>query len=261
MDRRNTLKWLGFSTLGLIVPALAASQSTDEVLIDATAAGDAEDTLSGTSAVACRVIGVGDTGCNILLAAWSSGMLEAKDCLTEFACVSMGRQSNRAVIEANRLHPGIAPIRTVQLGPFGAGGSLHVASAAARKHDKALRSLIVGADLAILVAGIGGGTGSAVAPILASMAEESGALVLGVVVTPFNWELGRYPNAFSAVKALERHSHYLVSLPNEEMGELLGMDATLDGVIAHQEALAIACLSKLLLDGSRFCTDRWRHPA
>mgnify|MGYP000874366251 FL=1 len=115
-----------------------------------------------------------------------------------------------------------------------------------------------GADVVILVCGVGGGTGSGVAPILASMAQGAGALVLAVVVTPFRWELGRYPNALQALKELERHSHYLVSLPNGKMAELLGVDATLDDLITHQELLGTACIQRLMLDGSRFFIDRWR---
>jgi cell division protein FtsZ len=235
-----------------------ASQPAEMVPIDVAVPDALAIATSVTNVVACRVIGVGDAGCNIVLAAWSSGLLQAQDCQAGFACVSTGRQSIFAAINANRLNPAMAPIKTVQIGRFGAGGNVNVARAAARKHNDELRSLIDGAEVVILVAGIGGGTGSAVAPILATMAEELGALVLGCIVTPLNFELGRFPNAFAAVKALERHSHYLVSLPNEKMAELLGVDATLDDLITHQEILGTSCIQRLMLDGSRFCIDRWR---
>jgi cell division protein FtsZ len=172
----------------------------------------------------------------------------------------MGQMGIRAVINANRLHPGIAPIRSIQLGRYGAGGNVNVARAAAKKHDGTLRSLVEGAEIVILTAGLGGGTGSASGPTLARMAMEAGALVLGVIVTPFKWELGRYPNAFAAVKALERHSHYLVSLSNQVVGDLLGKDATLDDLIAQQEVLGTACIHRLMVDASRYCIDRHRHP-
>lgn len=149
----------------------------------------------------------------------------------------------------------------MQLGRFGANGNVNVALTAAQKHDMALRSLVSGAEIVIVVCGIGGGTGSAVAPILTKMAQYAGALTLGVVVIPFRWEYGRYKSAFEAVRELDRHSHYLVSLPNEKMAELLGVDATLDDLITHQEQLAKACIQRLMLDGSRFCIERWRRPA
>jgi len=220
---------------------------------------DADDTLSVIPAVDCRVIGVGDAGCNILLAAWSSGLLHANNCHPQFACVGMGPQSIRDATMANRLHPGIAPIKTVQFGQFGAGGNVNVARTAAQKHDSTLRSLVAGAEIVIVVCGVGGATGSTVAPILCKMAQDAGALALGVIVTPFNWELGRYPNAFAAVKALERHSQYLVSLPNQAVGDLMG-ETSLDDVIAKQALIGTACIHRLLVDGSRFCIDR-RRPA
>lgn len=258
MDRRNTLNWLAAAAFGLHIPTLAF-QSTVKVPIGDAAREKPDNSRTGSGKVVCRIIGVGDAGCNIVLAAWSSGLLHAPNCQSDFACVSMGRQSIRDAISANRRSPWNTPIRSVLLGKYGAGGNVNVALAAARNHDFALRSLIDGADMVILVTGIGGGTGSAVAPILASMAMEAGALVLGVIVTPFKWELGRYPNAFQAVKSLEQHSHYLVSLPNENMGEILGMDATLDDVIAHQEALAAACLDRLMLEGGLFCIESRRR--
>lgn len=257
MDRRYSLQSLWAAALGLYLPELAFP-SPVRVSIEDAARERHDNSRIGPKKVACRIIGVGDAGCNIVLAAWSSGLLHAPDCQSNFACVSMGRQSIRDAISANRRNPWNTPIRSVQLGKYGAGGNVNVALAAARKYDSALRSLIDGTDMVILVTGIGGGTGSAVAPILASMAEESGALVLGVIVTPFNWELGRYPNAFQAVKSLERHSHYLTNLSNKVVGDLLGEHATLDDVITQQEILSTACICKLVADGSRFCIDRWR---
>lgn len=252
MDRRNTLKWFGSAALGLSLPVVA-SQPAKRVPID-VAGPDALGIASPVpKVVACRVIGVGDAGCNIVLAAWSSGRLQIKHCQAEFACVSMGRQSIRAVIESNKVNTGRAPVKALQIGRDGAGGNVNVARAAARKHEKALRSLSHGAEVVILVAGIGGGTGSAVAPILASMAQEAGALTLAVVVTPFRWELGRYPNAFQAVRELERECHYLASQSNSEVAEAMGEDATLGDLIVQQEVVATACIHRLMEDGSRFC--------
>ncbi len=259
MDRRKTLKLLGTAAFDAILPALAF-QPTDKVPILGSASEVVIETLSATPKVTCRIIGVGDAGINVAVAAFSSGVLHTADCQPEFACVSMGQMGIRAVINVNRLHPGIAPIRPVQLGRYGTGGNVNVARAAVKKHDGTLRSLVDGAEIVILTAGLGGGTGSTAGPALARMAMEAGALVLGVIVTPFKWELGRYPNAFAAVKALERHSHYLVSLSNQVVGDLLGEDATLDDLIAQQEVLGTACIHRLMVDASRYCIDRHRHP-
>ncbi|MDP2367421.1 hypothetical protein [Rhodoferax sp.] len=259
MNRRSTLKWLGAVALGVSLPA-TVSQSTELVSLAVIAPDEPDHLPLQTESVVCRVIGVGDAGRNILLAAWSSGLLQAKHCRAEFACVNMGRKSTRAVSKANRLNPGITPVKSVQLARFGAGSNVKVARTAARKHDKALRSLMDGADVVILVAGLGGGTGSGVSPILAGMAREAGALAFAVVVTPFSWELGRYPNAFQAVKELERECDYLASLSNQTVGEELGEDATLDDVVTQQKLMGAACIRRLMVDGSRFCIDRRSRP-
>ena len=260
MDRRNTLKWLGATALGASLPALVF-QAYDNVPTLGSESEVASATLSATPKVTCRIIGVGDAGIRLAVAAYSSGVLYATESNPEFACVGMGRNGISAAIQANRLPPSIASIRPVQLGRYGAGGNVNTARAAAMKYDRTLRSLVDGAEVVILVAGIGGGTGSAVAPILASMAMEAGSLVLGVIVTPYNWEIGVYPNAFAAVKALEGNSHYLVSLPNEVVGEILSEDATLDDAFSQQDLIGTACIHRLLKDGSRFCIQGRSSPA
>jgi hypothetical protein len=190
-----------------------------------------------------------------MVAAWSSPLSQVIGCQSEFACVTMGEQSNWTVCDAHSRNPGMTPIRQLQLSDLGSGGNVNVARTAAMKHESALQSLIDGAEMVILVCGLGGGTGSGVAPILAKMAQEADALTLGVVVTPFRWELGRYPNAFQAVKQLERECHYLASLSNSVVGDLLGEQATLDDLITQQELLGTACIHRLMVDGSRFCID------
>lgn len=228
MHRRDTLRLLSAAVLGISLPAMASPSS------------------------AIRIIGVGDAGCNIVLAAWSSGLLQVNEYRPEFACVTMGQQSSRAISEAQRLHPDSAPIRTVQLGPFGSGGNVGIARDAAFKHHSELRSLIDGAEIVILVAGLGGGTGSGVSPILAAMAKDAGTQTLAVVVTPFNWEIGRYPNAFDAIKALRSHCDCMVALSNQAAGDAMGDDATLAEVIKHLEQDGADSIRMLMRLGTRF---------
>lgn len=259
MERRDLLKFLGASALGLTVP-VAVAQWTDRAPIAITANESTVDPPMDATTVVCRIIGVGDAGCNLVLAAWSSGVLRAKDCHTEFACVIAGSQSTEAVIASNQMNPGMPPVQVVQIASYGAGGKVDAARAAAQEHECALRSLVARTDVVILVAGVGGGTGSGVAPMLARMAQTAGALALGVVVTPFNWEIGRYPNVFRAIRDLERNTSYLVLLSNQAAGVALGEDALLAHVFALQAHEGAASINRLLMDGCRFCRDR-RGPA
>lgn len=260
MYRRTTLKWLGAAALGLSLPVVT-SQSKGKVPKLGAATGDADETLSAIPKVTCRIIGVGEIGIQVVARAFSSGLIHAPNCQPVFAAVSMGRKGIGAAIIANRLHPEFAPIRPVQLGRFGTGGDVNVARAAARKYDRTLRSLVDGAEIVILVMSVSGGTGSGVGPMLAKMAQEVGALTLAVVIVPFRWEVFQYPSALQASKDLERECTYLVTLPNQEIGDLLGTDATLDDLATQQGLLGTACIHRLMEDGSRFCTERWRRPA
>jgi cell division GTPase FtsZ len=87
--------------------------------------------------------------------------------------------------------------------------------------------------------------------MLAAMAQESGAAAYAVVVTPWRWELGRYPLAFDAVKKLHRSCDYMVALSNEATGNELGDTATLKDVIKQQELEAGESLQMLLRLGRR----------
>lgn len=255
LDRRDALKWLGAVALGVRLPA-TASHSTELVPLAVMVPQEPDQFSSMPESAVCRVIGVGDAGCNIVMAASSSGLFHANHFGVEFACVNMGRHVTRAVIKANRLNPGVTAIKSVQLARFGARSNVNVARTAARKHDQALRSLIDGAEVVILVAGLGGGTGSGVTPILASMAQGAGALALAVVVTPFRWEYGGLERISRAVKQLERECHYVVSLSNQAAGDVLGEDATLDDVLTLQELMGAACIRRLIVEGrSRFSVD------
>ncbi len=227
IGRRETLQLLSAAVLGISLPTAA------------------------TYRPAIRVIGIGGAGCQIILAARSDGLFHTDETPPEFACVSMGQQSRRVISDAYRLHPGFAPIRTVQLGQLGSGGDLGIAQTSAFKHQDDLRSLVAGADIVILVAGLGGGTGSGVSPILAGMAKQSGAQTLAVVVTPFHWEMGRYPNAFEAVKNMRRECDYMVALSNQAAGDAMGDNATLEDVIKQQELEGLGSIRMLMRLGTR----------
>jgi cell division protein FtsZ len=227
-DRRDTLRLLSAAVLGISLHAVASSRP------------------------AIRVIGVGDAGVHIVLSARSSGLLQANEYRPEFACVTMGQQSSQAISVAQRLHTDSAPIRTVQLGPLGSGGDVGIARDAALKHRSELRSLMDSAEVVILVAGLGGGVGSIGSPLLATMAKEAGAQTLAVLVTPFTWELGRFPNAFDAIKNMRRNCDFMVALSNQATGNAMGDEATLEDVIKQQEQDGTDSIRMLMRLGTRF---------
>lgn len=211
--------------------------------------------VSETASVVCRIIGVGNAGCSLVVAAWSSALLRGTDCQAEFACVTMGEQSNWALSEAHSRNPGMTPIQQVSLSDLGSGGNVTIAHAVALEHEGALRSLIDGADAVILVAGVGGGTGSAVTPVLARMARIAGVLTKAVVVTPFDWEIGVHEVAIQAIKDIECESDLMETLSNQAIAQEWGDQALLEDVFTQQTREAMTRIHKLMVLASH--QDHW----
>lgn len=220
-----------------------------------TAPEQTDHSVSETAPVVCRLIGVGNAGCTLVVAAWSSALLRDTDCQAEFACVTMGEQSNWTLSEAHRRNPSMTPIRQVKLSDLGSGGNVNIAHAVALEHEGALQSLIDGADAVILVAGVGGGTGSAVTPVLARMARIAGLLTMAVVVTPFDWEIGVHEIAVQAIKDIECESNLMETLSNQAIAQERGDQALLEDVFTQQTQEAITRIYKLMVHACH--QDHW----
>jgi cell division protein FtsZ len=111
--------------------------------------------------------------------------------------------------------------RTIAKG-MGAGGDAELGRLAANEDLDALRSLVADYDLLILVACLGGGTGTGAAPVLARLAREEGLLTLAYVTTPFAFEgARRQEQAQEGVVALRQHADAVISLPNQRLHSML----------------------------------------
>ncbi len=104
---------------------------------------------------------------------------------------------------------------------LGAGGDPEVGRAAAEEDAEKLREHCAGADVICIVAGMGGGTGTGAAPVLARIARESGALVLGVVTTPFEYEgVRRSHQAILGLGDLKATADGVICLPNSRVEKM-----------------------------------------
>ncbi len=111
---------------------------------------------------------------------------------------------------------------------LGAGGDPDVARAAAEAETQVLNELCAGTDLVVVVAGLGGGTGSGGAPVVARVAREKGALVLGLVVLPFEFEgQRRQHQAQLALRQLKTAADAVICLPNQKVSKLVDDKTTL----------------------------------
>ena len=123
--------------------------------------------------------------------------------------------------------------RTIQLGQSGLGaGSKPDKGREAAVDD--IRAAISGAHMLFITAGMGGGTGTGAAPVIARVAKEMGILTVGVVTKPFDWEGGRrMSNADNGLAELEANVDSLIVVLNEKLLEVLGDDITQDEAFAH----------------------------
>ncbi|MDR2905703.1 MAG: cell division protein FtsZ [Helicobacteraceae bacterium] len=180
-----------------------------------------------TNNVCIKVVGVGGGGVNMVN--------------------YMARQGVRGIdllainTDAQSLQVSILDDRSkITLGDgLGAGGKPEVAREAAEKHFNQIQDAMRGANLVFIAAGMGGGTGTGAAAVVAHAAKETGALTIGVCTEPFSFELGRPKIARDGIEALKAECDSVVIIPNDKLLSLVekktGMKAALaivDDVLA-----------------------------
>ncbi len=160
------------------------------------------------SPVRIKVIGVGGAGCNALNTMITSGLARVDFIAanTDLQALDRSRASYK-----------------VQLGPertrgLGAGAKPEVGKDSALESKDQIRECLEGADMVFVTAGMGGGTGTGAAPIVASIARELGILTVGVVTKPFSYEgHRRMVHADEGIRDLRRHVDTLLVIPNQRL--------------------------------------------
>lgn len=168
-----------------------------------------------------KVIGVGGGGGNAVDHMIAQGVQGV-----QFICANTDAQAlNRS-----------SAAQLVQLGAtgLGAGSKPEVGKSAAEEAEDRIREAITGAHMLFITAGMGGGTGTGAAPVIARVAKEMGILTVGVVTKPFDFEGGRRcKQADAGVAELEANVDSLIVVLNEKLLEVLGDDVTQDQAFAH----------------------------
>jgi cell division protein FtsZ len=168
-----------------------------------------------------KVIGVGGGGGNAV-----GHMIDCGVQGVEFICANT---------DAQALSRGTAH-KTIQLGGtgLGAGSKPDKGREAAELAVDDIRNAIAGAHMLFITAGMGGGTGTGAAPVIARVAKEMGILTVGVVTKPFEFEGGRrMTNADAGLSELEANVDSLIVVLNEKLLEVLGDDITQEQAFAH----------------------------
>ncbi len=163
-------------------------------------------------AAAIKVIGVGGGGCNAV-----NRMVQAGIMGVEFFAVNSDVQALRSAMTENTVHIGGSQTRGL-----GAGANPTLGREAAEASREDLAMVLDGADLVFLTAGMGGGTGTGAAPVIAQLARESGALTIAVVTKPFAFEgKKRMQVAEAGIQELESSVDTLITIPNDRILQVI----------------------------------------
>ena len=113
-------------------------------------------------------------------------------------------------------------IGTNLTGGRGAGGKPENGKDAAIESKEEIKATLEGADMVFVTCGMGGGTGTGAAPVIASIAQELGALTVGIVTKPFSWEgRKRMEQALAGIEELKKHVDTLIVIPNDKLRDII----------------------------------------
>ncbi|MBR2897324.1 MAG: cell division protein FtsZ [Oscillospiraceae bacterium] len=160
--------------------------------------------------VSIRVIGVGGAGNNVVNRMVATGVRGV-----DFITINTDKQDLDKIVD-----PSINKIQIGEkvTGGRGAGSKPEIGQKSAEESKAAIAQALEGANMVFVTAGMGGGTGTGAAPVVAGLAHDAGMLTVGVVTTPFKFEGGsRMQKAEAGIKELEDKVDALIVIPNDRL--------------------------------------------
>lgn len=222
MNRRAFIK----SVIALAIAKVSAAQASgSRFLLPIAAANPFPNANSPASSVqeydaeghtVIKVIGIGGAGCNAIDHSLKEGV--------------RGVEFIAANTDAHALTRSYAPSKILfgETG-LGAGANPEAGRIAAEGHRDDIRAALEGAHMVFVAAGMGGGTGTGAAPVVAEIARKMGILTIGVVTKPFSFEGSeRLKIADAGIVEMEKYVDSLIVIPNENLLKVMGDDADVD---------------------------------
>ncbi len=158
-----------------------------------------------------KVIGIGGGGCNAV-----NRMTESVEGV-EFIVANTDSQVLNNSLAENKIQIGAELTHGL-----GAGANPQVGKEAALESKTELEEALKGADMVFITCGMGGGTGTGAAPVVADIAQNSGALTIGIVTKPFSFEgKKRMDQALAGIEELKKHVDTLIVVPNDRLREII----------------------------------------
>lgn len=170
-----------------------------------------------------RVVGVGGSGNNAV-----NHMVSSKIHGVEFIAINSDAQDLHHSLAKKKIHIGKNLTRGL-----GAGGNPDMGRRAAEETREEIANSLKGSDMIFITGGMGGGTGTGAAPVVAKIARESGALTVGVVTKPFLFEgQERMRLAMQGIEELKREVDALITIPNDRLLAIVDKDTTVRSAFA-----------------------------
>jgi len=165
-----------------------------------------------------KVLGVGGAGANAVNRMISQGIQGV-----EFVSVNTDAQALMLSAAPHRLRIGDKLTKGL-----GAGGNPEIGQKASQESSEEIKGLLKGADMVFVTCGMGGGTGTGAAPVIAKLAKEAGALTIGVVTKPFTFEGSRRRRvADDGIKQLKESVDTLIVIPNDRLLQIVDKKASI----------------------------------
>ena len=170
-----------------------------------------------------KVLGIGGGGSNAV-----NRMIEAGIQGVEFVAINTDAQALMHSQAPHRMRIGDKLTKGL-----GSGGNPEIGEKAAEESEEEIKALIKGADMVFVTAGIGGGTGTGAAPVIARVSREMGSLTIGVVTRPFSFEGTRRNRAADeGITRLKDHVDTMIVIPNDRLLQVVDKKASVESAFA-----------------------------
>ncbi len=199
------------------------------------------EVVSGARIIVVGVGGAGNNAVNRMISDEVGGV--------EFICINTDRQA----LQLSKA-PQIIQIGEKLTKGLGAGARPEIGEKAAEENIEDIKNAIEGADMVFVTCGMGGGTGTGAAPVIAGVAKELGILTVGVVTKPFRFEARtRMNNALAGIEKLRENVDTLIVIPNDKLLDIVDRRTTMPDALKKAD--------EVLQQGVQGITDLINKPA
>lgn len=189
------------------------------------------------SVVRIKIVGVGGGGENAV-----ERMLETSIPMVNYVTINTDNDAMKTSHAETKLQIGHKEAKG-----YGAGANPEIGFRSAKESSREIKEVIKDCDMLFITSGMGGGTGTGAAPVVAEIAKSLGILTIGVVTTPFSFEgKKRMDNAKQGIAKLKEHVDALITIPNDNIKHVVDTKITLNNAFALVDDVLVQTVKNLV---------------